>query len=180
MAPLFHGTNLLSLAAIIASNKLNAAENWGRPNEPTGPRLSRSFKVAMSFAMDNEFGMGGVLVLDQQRISHNHKIVPYADVDFAGDRWSNEFEEVPITGALSPLSNYLISININPALIQETMDDEDAMNFGVNDNSGCVMDIFSSIEECHLALENLLNHPKLNRFDPRGRWTNIGFRSGLN
>jgi hypothetical protein len=175
-APLYHGTDLLLLAAIVQGNFLHKGINWGRPGEPNGPRLTRNYGTAYSFANDNEFGMGGVLVLDQMKIAQRYRIQPYADVDASGERWVNEFEEVPITSEIGPLNRYLISINADPAHIQTVMADEDLMGHRCAEASHCISETFATYEECHDALDHLLKHPMLNRMVPRGRDTPLGWR----
>lgn len=175
-APLYHGTELLFLAAIVRDDTLSAGVNWGRVGEPNGPRLTRNYRVAMTFAQDNEFGMGGVLVLDQQKISQRHRIQPYADVDAQGQRWSNEFEEVPLVAELYPLSRYLVSINVDPRHIRKVMADKDLMGFRVAEDPSPMSELFATFDECHAALANLLHHPKLNASVPHGRWTALGWR----
>lgn len=175
-APLYHGTNLLFVAAIVASNELSAGMMWGRKGEPNGPRLTRNYGVAMTFANDNEFTMGGVLVLDQGRISNNHRIQPYRDVDAQGEAWPNEYEEVPLTQALKPLSRFLVSINCNPDHIREVLADDDAIAFGVSDSPLQVICAFQTIEQGRQELTQLLHHPLLNAQVPRGRQTPLGWR----
>lgn len=168
MAPLYHGTNLLFLAAIIQDDALSEGVHWGRKGEPHGPRLTRSYRVAMTFATDQELEMGGVLVLDQQAMAHRHKIVQYRDVDVYGKQWAaDEAEEIPLTSELKPLSRYLLSVNADPDQIKFLLENEDYMGYGVEESGANVVRAFTTFDECRTALRNLLNHPKLNTVVPR-------------
>ena len=168
MAPLYHGTNLLFLAAIVQDDSLSEGVHWGREGEPNGPRLTRSYRVAMTFATDQELEMGGVLVLDQQAIANRHKIAQYRDVDAYGNQWAaDEAEEVPLTSELKPLSRYLLSVNADPAQIKFLMENEDYMSYGVEESEANVVRAFETFDECRTALKNLLDHPKLNTMVPR-------------
>lgn len=167
-APLYHGTNLLFLAAIVKSDYLSKGVHWGKKGEPDGPRLTRSYRVAMTFATDQELEMGGVLVLDQQAIANRHKIVQYRDVDAYGKQWeADEAEEIPLVEELSPLSKYLLSINADPEQIKFLLNNEDYMSYGVEEGGNQVIGAFKTFDECRAALEYLLRHPKLNAFIPR-------------
>ncbi len=103
---------------ILASDEILGMRDSIRPEEPHGVRLARSFHIAKNFSKDfsGEYGDGGVLVLDQEKIIHNHKIIPYRDVttSYEGDivPRDRESEEVVLVDRLKPLSKYLTGIHI--------------------------------------------------------------------
>lgn len=122
-APLYHGTNLISMAMIIQEDALSEGVHWGRPGEPNGPRLARSFKVSWDFAMHPETGQGGVLQLSQTKLAQRYRIVPYRDVDMHGDHWANETEEVVIAKEIRPLSRYLEVIWLSDRVVETALND---------------------------------------------------------
>lgn len=122
-APLYHGTSLHSVAMILASNSLDEGVHWGRPGEPNGPRLTRDFRIAWSFAGNSEWGQGGVLQLSQTRLAQRYRIQPYQDVDMAGEPWSDEYEEVVITNSIQPLDRYLEILWLSDHVIKSALDD---------------------------------------------------------
>lgn len=111
---LFHGTPMSHLGLIVKSNRLFQGGHWSKPGEPHGVRCTRSLNAAESFAFEQEFP-GGILVLDWPKIAQRYKTIPYIDSQYnnvdpsqPGEPWgADEAEEVILTAALQPLSDYL-------------------------------------------------------------------------
>lgn len=152
-APLYHGTQMINLLLILKEDSLDKGVHWGRPGEPDGVRLTRSLAVARSFAEDQELP-GGVLALDQTKLVQRHRIVPYRDVDASGEYWSDEAEEVVISGAIQPLSQYLTGIYVSHAAIRGMIQEED-WQYAYEEQP----DRFQSPEEVGMLMWNLEHHP---------------------
>ncbi|MGF6440435.1 hypothetical protein [Paraburkholderia youngii] len=165
--PLFHGTGVYALAAIIQTDSLLEGANWARMGESHGPRLARTASFAAQFiTYSMHWGEGGVLVLDGERLRSDYKIESYLDVDVGGDPWPDgEMEEVVLTPCISTLQRYIVSIVCDPMIIRAAMSEQfmqcaiDGCGWSFTDES------FGPARE---ALQNLLAHPLLNVRAPEG------------
>lgn len=162
-APLYHGTQMPSLLSILfLSGVLNKGAHWGRPGEPDGVRLTRSFKTARTFAEEQELP-GGVLELNQTVLAQRHKMVPYRDTDSSGEVWPDESEEVVIVDSLDPINRYLTGIYVQNEAIQETFKEMDwyRKNEGNMDDQfhDWVWADFESPDQVEELLLKLANHP---------------------
>jgi hypothetical protein len=127
-APLYHGTDMIGLIGIIRENTINGSD----PSDAIGykkttVRLSRDINVAKRFSIGfSAGGDGGILELDQTKLSHNYKLVPFVDSDNGAlrDLGHGESEEVVMTTAIHPLSRYLIAIHVSDANIEESLQDD--------------------------------------------------------
>jgi len=84
---LYHGTTISPLASILRDGVIEKGVHWGRVGEPDGVRLTRSYKIAKTFAErdeEGEFVGGGILMFDKAALLQAHKITPYVDVDAGG------------------------------------------------------------------------------------------------
>jgi len=152
-AYLFHGTFMWALLNIIHEDSLDKGQHWGRDNELDGVRLSRDIRAASLFAnSDDGYSDGGILVLDQEKLRQQHKLQPYNDVDGGGNSWgASEAEEVAITHAIKPLSNYLVKIICPAQAIRAAITDASYAKA-----NGMIEDIDESVKQLYA----LLNHPK--------------------
>lgn len=123
---LYHGTSMRSLGRIIQSNVLIQGAYWQKPGEPHGVRCTRSLEAAKTFAFEQEFP-GGILVLNWPKIAQRYKTIPHTDTQYndvdrtqPGQGWGmDEAEEVILTAGLKPLSDYLETVLMQPKELQE-------------------------------------------------------------
>ena len=124
MAPLYHGTHMEPLTLIIEQNVLKGKGTHrgltpGIPTHTPVVSLTRNFQTAMDWKTSYDYG--GVLELDQQKLSYNYKIQP-VEIEYIWSKsWertekytpksSGLFEEFVI-GDIKPLSRYLTAIHI--------------------------------------------------------------------
>ncbi len=162
---LFHGTGVYALAAIIQSDCLKEGVHWGKPNEPHGPRLTRSYEVAVGFIANNiHWGEGGVLVFDRAALARDYQVVAYTDAQYTGDPWDkDEQEQVVITPAITDLSRYLISVVCDPEVIH--LATEPANLAAAKDECGWAFDHENDLLAIR-ALNAFALHPKLNAWLP--------------
>lgn len=164
-APLFHGTPLDMLLNILASDTLSVGINWRGEGDRVA--TSRDWRVAAQFGVQGDYsGYPTMLVLDQRKLSQRFKLKPYRDYDAEGNAWADEKEEM-VMGDIKPLHRYLISINIEPHLLAEAIDDTDfhvwmAETWAESENSP-----FTTPETVEAALLALSRHPLLNRWEPK-------------
>lgn len=152
-APLYHGTDLISLTAILRDDSLKEGAYWSRVGEPHGVRLTRDLRVAWNYG-DADIPWHGILVFDQARIRHRYRIVQYRDVDVHGDPWSvNEMEEVILTNEL-PVSPFLIQIILDTNDLKHISDKEYAI-YAIDHG------LFKTQKDYFSALEVLRRHPLL-------------------
>ncbi len=133
--PLWHGTDLISLAQIIASNELHASIDQLGPHQ--GVSLTHDLNMAWSFArrssdieqnhMLDWFNgegpdprsmptSGGVLEFDTAKLRAQHRLVHYTDHTLysPGEGVDDEEREVRVLGDVMPVSPYLTAIYFNP------------------------------------------------------------------
>ena len=135
---LYHGTAMSHLGLIIKSNTLYQGGYWQKPDEPHGVRCTRSLEVAKSFAFEQEFP-GGILVMNWPKIAQRYKTIPYTDQQASGAAWGmDEEEEVILAAALRPLSAYLERVLLQREVLQslragEYLKDEWTESYAVYD-----------------------------------------------
>ena len=125
--PLFHGTSLLNAMCIVHENRIGASQQYD--GQPKGVSLTRDYRLARDFGTywDRKFPV--VFVLDWDKLRQHRKIMPYRDYSLAGRydddgklNWEKEYrggwedreKEEVVLGTLDNLSNYLMSINVDP------------------------------------------------------------------
>jgi hypothetical protein len=145
---------MIFLLMILKDNSLSKGVHWGRPGEPDGVRLTRSLKVARSFAEDQEIP-GGVLELDQSRLAQRYRIVPYRDTDSQGEYWSDEAEEAVIASSISPLSSYLTGLYVTHDAISGMLDNAGDNDYFMQEYPGW----FETPEEITDLVIQLSRHP---------------------
>jgi hypothetical protein len=131
---LYHGTNADSAADIIVSNRMagttehNSSKNFDGKQIPLGFRkheinkydrvLGVSLTRNPAFARAWTSGGGIVFGFDAEKLKQRFRIVPY---DYYGNR--REAEEFLI-GELSPVSSYLVSIEISQEIAMGLEEDD--------------------------------------------------------
>jgi hypothetical protein len=159
---IYHGTSVWHMASIVTENVMHEGAHWGRPNEPHGPRFTKNAKVARTFISYSapDWLIGGVLAMSYDALDAKYEVVDYQDVDMEGNPWpQDEREVVVVTPQIKPVSNFLIGLWCSPKKIQEATTDE-ALKFAMyeyNFMGG------KSKKKALAALENLANHPLLNK-----------------
>lgn len=129
MAPLYHTTNIRNAREIIEDNKLN--RGWPDPSghwhAKNGEIISLTRNLPFALMWKGSYGV--VLELDQQKLSHNYKIVPFSyfarsmkgsrrfptqrtvttgkDYDF-----DNQFEESIVNADVTNINKYITKIII--------------------------------------------------------------------
>lgn len=160
-APLYHATALNYALAIIAGNALGVPGTHRGSNQVSA---SRSYQKAYDIAEAAADTAVVVFVLDQAKLTTRFRITPFHDAhwqnggvyDPSDDR-TDEQEEV-IHGIVRPLDRYLMSINVNPALLDRALKD--------NLSSWIWRDL-GSPDQVAALIASLKQHPLLNRFAPR-------------
>lgn len=127
---LFHGTNVYHLLNILRTNSLDEGVHWGKPDEPHGPRLTKSAKVAYSFGQYSSPDLGeetptAILVLHTERLRQSYELVEYTDRTYGGDSFGQDEQEVvPITNRISPLTDYLKTVLVSRVDMKMAVDPE--------------------------------------------------------
>lgn len=160
---LFHGTSIFNLIGIVASNSLIEGAYWGKPNEPHGPRLTKSYDVATTFFSYatpdlGDESPGAVLVLDTQALDKSFQLIQYHDTGYDGSSFGEEEEVVPITEEISPLTNFLKSIIVTPEHAKYVIQD-DILQYAID---WPYIDA-DSIEEARQLILNTLKSPAINK-----------------
>lgn len=137
---LYHGSDPDNVVQIIMADRINGSTpHYATPIKvikgynravPLGFRkheieqFDNVYGVSLTrdpnFARRWKSGLGIVLVLDEQKLRHNFRMVP---VNYYGDR--SESEEF-VVGAIKPLSRYLLSIEVSAQVMQEMLDEDEA------------------------------------------------------
>lgn len=175
IAPLFHGTPLTTLLIMLETDQL------GFSGTPVS--LSRSYQVSWGFGPGD--GYGGVLVLDQEKLRQNYRLSPTDNMEgVTGSApahtgaWEAEHEEI-VDRSIRPLSRYLLSINVDPAMLRQAQRDKRWLDkerkFWMNgknyyQNVDAVRSVVGSGEMIPRIIprltSKLLNNPLLNRYQP--------------
>lgn len=161
-AYLYHGTSLGHALLILHDNKIYGTREQ---NEAYGTRTSRNYRMARLFGTFWERVYPVVFVLDQAKLVHNHKILPYRDHDPSGYPRPDESEEI-IIGDLTNLSTYLISINIDPNHLNDAMNKNEWKDTFIEDNKDQNNDIYINRRQVNRGLKVLAAHPLLNKWLP--------------
>lgn len=170
---LFHGTGIYALAAIIQSNSLWEGIHWGKPGEPRGPRLTRSYEVAKEFIRYNvHWGEGGVLVFNRAALSADFKIKSYIDTFYAGGLLGEkEEEEAIIAKVVTDLDRYLVCVHCDPEVIELA---GRAENMEAAQNEGGWAFDGEDPQLALDALQALAGCPKLNLWTPATGFPRLG------
>jgi hypothetical protein len=165
-APLFHGSPLCNLIRIVMDDRMQL-------NRRGFISLSRYYHVAKYFQeWSDSPGYGGILVLDQTKLSQRYKIQPVHDTANIDDAAFHDEAEERVFQPIAPLSNYLLSININRAAIKRALTDQE-----YRDESEDYAEVFAGKRKLFLTgVRMLLKHPAVNRWSPRAKHLNA---SGL-
>jgi hypothetical protein len=186
-AYLFHGTDLVSALDIISDNSISSSSQY--EHNPTGVSLSRDYVLARDFGTYFERQFPVVFVLDQQKLVRSrHKILPRRDsypkgevvpagttgkyieksgqhtVDNSPVYRGREAEEM-VLADISPLSQYLVSINIAPKHLVEASKDAEYYTW-MSDEGHTDL----SKKAFVAAIRALAKNPLLNRWLPRVQW----------
>lgn len=186
-AYLYHGTSLVSALGIIAANKIEGSSQYD--HNPTGVSLTRDYVTARDFGTIWERQFPVVFVLDQQKLVRSrHKLLPRQDSYPKGERVPDgttgkhieksgrytvdntpvyrgrEAEEMVLSD-LSPLSDYLVSINIAPQHLEQAGSDPDYYVWMSEEGHTEL-----SRKQFFNSIHALLAHPLLNRWVPRVQW----------
>ena len=176
LAPLYHTTRIMFLANILTTNALfgNTIQDIDG-KQVYGISLTRSLSFANNWGKNHTDTLYATLVLDQQKLAHNHKLVP---IDFYTTTAQNapytpssekikfknfrrtgeraESEEFLVTRYLKNLDSYLINIlipkNVYDRLIKDREEYIIALERHPQNNS-----IKSELQD----LEVILKNPKL-------------------
>jgi hypothetical protein len=161
---LFHGTGIYALSAIIAEDRLLEGHHWGHIDEPAGPRFSKRLDVAADFTLyKGNHIEGGVLVLDRSRLQVDYLLEGCVLPKDGSQAWGEESEIAAVTKVIEPLSEYLVAILLEPAFVEQAMQQGFAENCW---NMGGWPDAFPAdtrgLDRMHGLLSDLLRHPLLN------------------
>lgn len=134
-APLYHATDIEGMLGILRDNQImtGSAEqpvshltvNKNAVGTKKGISLTRSLRFAKSWG-------DAVFVIDQQKLSHNFKIVPFQfKTIFPGghtrkmDRtgYANEYEEFVVTNRPIPVNKYVTKVLIKSAKYNQLLED---------------------------------------------------------
>jgi hypothetical protein len=114
---LYHGTSMWGIVGILKSDSLDEGVHWNRPNEPHGPRLTKSYNVAKGFAIDGLGGdEGAIIEFNAAVLKKCYKLVEYRDVDCTGEHWKEDEEEITVvTDRITPVRQFVTAIHLrNP------------------------------------------------------------------
>jgi hypothetical protein len=159
-AYLFHGAPLDHLVSILRDNCISTGINWRGEGERVA--CTRNWKIALGFGNQGDFDMfPAFLVLDWAKLAKKYHIVSYEDCDMHGEAWKTSEQEEAVCGEITPLSSYLISINVAPEVLLAAMQDREYADWVVGEKS-----FFSSPRYWFAALQRLSQSPKLNAWRP--------------
>jgi hypothetical protein len=161
--PLFHGTSIDRVLMMMLAGQVN--NNHGAPYFST----SRSANTSTFFAKQTGWRHGGaLLVFDRDLVRRRHKIVPVCEWDTDAEIIDeevvtisyplNEHEE-GICGPLTRFEDYLVSINLDIAILEH-------YRWEIYHNNVFRFDMQKA--DFDLLADRLLGHPKLNIWKPRG------------
>ena len=160
-APLFHGTEINAACHIIHDGKIDESSQY--EHNPTGVSLSRSYVTALEFGTYWERMFPVVFVFDQQKLVHSRlKIIPRADSFESGYMPPKEAEEMVLSDL--PLEPALISINISAEHLEQALG-QIGEEYREYLNAEGWPDL--TPEKWRANIEELMRHPKLNRWVPR-------------
>lgn len=164
-APLYHGTELATGLMILQSGFIQASQDYDYPDDPVGVSTSRSGRFALSWGGSREdTGHGIVFALDQAKLATRYRIVPHVAVSARGDRIEGEEEEV-VAGTITPLSTYLLSVNVDASKLAQLIAGGDVFDRWLR-SVGDLMG-YPGDEETMEMLKSLAQHPLLNRIPLR-------------
>lgn len=157
---LFHGTPLTHLINIIKTNEISTGIDWRGEGDRVA--LTRSYRVAYSFGKQGEGTYyPTVLVLDWKKLASAYHVIPHNDPDPDGNpRERNEREEA-VYGTIRPLSQYLVSVNVNPRFLRAAMKDEDFIGLCIEEHGWA-----KTPQAVQRMLMAVAQHPKLNAWRP--------------
>ena len=122
-APLYHGTTIYQFLSIYRDDVLRGGNTPDSMGHIKSVRVSLDWYVAAQIGQDMDVS-GVVIGLDQSRLAHTYKMIPYADqraCPRSGD--DSESEEMIITDGISPLSKYVIDYKIDPDSLDHVIDE---------------------------------------------------------
>lgn len=162
---LFHGTPLDHLLIILDEDALATGINWRGEGDRVA--TSRDWRAARSFGEQGDYeGPATLLVLDQRKLAQRHRLRPYRDTDSEGNHsFSDEMEEM-VMGNIKPLHRYLVSITIEPGVLESAMNDTDYREW-VAEKWAETNPALSTPEAVREEIVKLSGHPLLNRWRPR-------------
>jgi hypothetical protein len=139
----------------------------GHADEPAGPRLSTHLDVAADYtAYKGRHLEGGVLVLNRSSLEADNLLAAQGWVPGLG---RGESEVAVVTRAIEPLSDYLVAILLEPAFVEQAMDQDFAETCWTK---GGWPDAFSpnaaGLDQLRGPLAALLQHAKFNTIGDDG------------
>lgn len=160
---LFHGTNLDCALNIIRVNEISTGGEWR--GEGNRVALTRSYAVAQDFGTHNDGGaFPAAFVLDWRKLAAKYQVVPYRDVDCNGEYFKNSAsedgteQEEAVYGAIRPLSQFCLSINVDPEIMQSALNEDDFAEWCIEEKG-----FFKTPRAVKGALERLSKSPVFNR-----------------
>lgn len=171
MGPLYHGTDLISLALIIIYDKMSPSID-SQHSDHQGVSFTPDLFIARSFAnrsthifdenhngRDLELGKipatGAVITVDSNKLKQQYRLVDYVDhLTFDDDEEGNEDEVRVLGGSISPLDRYMVSFSFNAE------DVDWFVRFLETDYASIHWDHSDDISTLISTLHSLVHHPK--------------------
>lgn len=160
VSKLYHGTSMSGIVGILKDNALYEGVHWGRKGEPHGPRLTKSFKVAETFAIEGLIGHpseGAIIEFDGFALARDFKLRDYNDVDCVGNEWDTPEEEVVVLAKKVPnIRKYITAIYLKDFKNQQAVLDYAELVEGEGRGSA---------EEWVAGYQKLLRDPLVKKID---------------
>jgi hypothetical protein len=156
---LYHGTSVFQLVYILDSNELREGIHWDKPNEPHGPRLTKSSEVAKTFFSYatpdlGDESPGALLILSGPKLASKYELAEYTDTQYAGGTWESDEEEVVVlTPVVKPLSAFLERVEVARVHAEFALQDE-ILEFAI---SWPYLEV-GTVEEARQLVQRALSH----------------------
>ena len=122
MSPLYHATSAIHAKSIINDNLLRGS-SYNELIGDTALSLTRNFKFAEMWQYEITSNPGVIFELDQQKLSHNYKLVPFnyfarynrtarLKSNKTGFVFDNQYEE-SIQGGIKNLDRYITKVMVS-------------------------------------------------------------------
>ena len=157
---LYHGTSVFHLVYILNSNELIEGVHWDKPNEPHGPRLTKTPEIAKTFFSYatpdlGDESPGALLILSGPKLASKYELVEYTDTQYAGGTWEKDEEEVVVlTPVVKPLDAFLERVVVERVHAEYALQDE-ILEFAI---SWPYLDV-GTVEEARELVQRALSHP---------------------
>lgn len=161
---LYHGTDLMSAISILLDNKIDSSQEYD--HDPTGVSLTRDYWTAREFGTYWERQYPVVFVLDAQKLRQSrHKITPRRDTTDNPDEFRAREAEEMVLSDLTPLSQFLVSVNINRGACEHALADNEYLDWMIEEKGG--FPFTKSRAALKAAIKAFAKSPLLNRVRPR-------------